>query len=125
MKIYFDSPVNSGTEEEHKQAAEYVKELESAGYEVYYPKRDTNQDQSILDICLQNKKAIEECDQVHVWYLPDSKGINFDLGMAFALKKKIYWINYNVDYFWDRNPSDKTLKELMIQYSLDYDKRIK
>lgn len=67
----------------------YVNELESLGYIVHLPHRDTNQDASGIDICTQNKNAIEMADEVHIFYNSESQGTHFDMGVAFALNKPI------------------------------------
>lgn len=77
---------------------DYVAKLESEGHNVYFPPRDTPQDDPIgLDICLRMKQAISGADEVHIFYFPDSQGIHFDLGMAFALEKKWKLINIPLD----------------------------
>jgi len=66
-----------------------VKSLEKE-YEVYWPKRDTNQEDSTgYRICTDNKSAIEDADVVGVIWDGKSQGGLFDLGMSFALNKKI------------------------------------
>ena len=70
-----------------------VLRLEQIGYEVHWPPRDTPQNDSVgLEICRNNMKAISRADVVFVVYDENSKGTHFDLGMAFALKKKIILI---------------------------------
>ena len=59
-------------------------------YNVYYPERDTNQnDTSGLKICNDNKTAMKKADLVYVIWDGKSQGVLFDLGMAFAMNKKI------------------------------------
>ena len=90
--------------EQREQAAvrDYVNKLETDGYEVHWPLRDTDQNDPVgLRICLDNLRAIayicsedtktaarEKCDarnEVHIWWNPDSEGSRFDFGMAFAI----------------------------------------
>ena len=67
-----------------------VDELERRGWEVYWPPRDTAQDDLTgLRICHDNLFAIEEADAVHVIWDGNSQGVLFDLGMAFALDKRV------------------------------------
>src|SRR5208282_5452823 len=67
-----------------------VDDLESNGYTVHWPPRDTNQnDGTGLNICLENKTAIINADIIHVLWDGKSQGCLFDLGMAFALNKPI------------------------------------
>ena len=64
--------------------SEYIAKLKSEGKKVYYPGTDTNQLDSIgYRICDDNRKAIEG----------KSTGSFFDLGMSFALKKRLYIVN--------------------------------
>lgn len=65
---------------------------------VYWPLEDTNQDDPIgLRICADNRRAIWEADEVHIWFDTNSEGSIFDLGMYFAFlmiqKKKLIVIN--------------------------------
>ena len=68
----------------------FVEELDRRGLEVHWPSRDTHQDDSIgLQICKDNRRAIRAVDMVHVIWDGKSTGVLFDLGMAFALGKKV------------------------------------
>jgi len=76
--------------------ATYIKSLEDAGKTVYYPARDTNQEDSLTGgyrICLDNTTAIRNAKEVHIFFDPKSTGSNFDFGVAFALKKEIVIVN--------------------------------
>jgi nucleoside 2-deoxyribosyltransferase len=67
-----------------------VEKLEQEGYEVHWPARDTDQvDATGFRICNDNLAAIRAADVVHVIWDGVSRGCMFDLGMAFALSKKI------------------------------------
>lgn len=67
-----------------------VAELERQGYAVHWPPRDTDQADEIgLRICSDNRAAIEAADVVHLIWDGKSQGGLFDLGMAFALRKRI------------------------------------
>jgi len=67
-----------------------VSNLEIDGWQVHWPPRDTNQDDDVgLSICNQNLSAIDDADVVHFIWDGESQGCLFDLGMAFALDKKI------------------------------------
>jgi nucleoside 2-deoxyribosyltransferase len=76
---------------------QYVRDLEAQGFRVHYPPRDTDQTAPGLEICRQNARAIAASDVVHVWYAPDSQGSHFDMGVAFALSKRIV-IAHSVPY---------------------------
>lgn len=70
--------------------AEEVKALERKGWDVYWPARDTDQnDPTGLNICRANRDAIAAADVVHVIWDGQSQGCVFDLGVAFALSKDI------------------------------------
>ncbi len=87
-------PVRNMTDEERNYLDLYVADLEGRGYKVHYPPRDTNQKDAIgISICMQNRRAIEEADEVHVYWNSSSEGSKFDFGIAFAMKKPIYIIN--------------------------------
>jgi len=67
-----------------------VKRLEEHGWKVHWPPRDTPQnDPTGLNICCVNKDAIERAEFVHIVWDGNSQGCLFDLGMAFALGKKL------------------------------------
>jgi hypothetical protein len=77
-----------------KEVAEHVKLLESLGDIVHYPPRDNDQSDPVGDkICSQMAEALQEADEVHLWYNADSQGVHFDLGMAFLLNKPVKILN--------------------------------
>lgn len=85
-KTFLISPVRGHAQSEYTKILE---ELENK-YQVYLPIRDTNQnDDTGLNICKDNLEAIKKADVVHFIWDGKSQGCLFDLGMAFALKKKI------------------------------------
>lgn len=91
-KIFVICTVRNATEEYLKNLYKYVEDLEADGHEVHLPPRDTNQvdtETKGFRICKDNLSAIIWADEVHVSYNPASTGTHFDLGMAFALHKKI------------------------------------
>lgn len=89
-KVFLISPVRQITDEEKQAIAEYVQKLEADGYVVHWPIRDTKQDDPVgLRICKDNREAIISADEIHLWYSQTSSGSIFDLGMAFALEKKL------------------------------------
>jgi len=85
LKVYLICPVRNCSEEVSKQLNDYVEGLESNGYKVHYPPRDVDQNMSGRDICYAHANAMSDCDEVHVWWDPDSKGSHFDFGMAYIL----------------------------------------
>jgi nucleoside 2-deoxyribosyltransferase len=87
MKIYFIMAVRGGVAEDAKL---YFERLEAAGHEVHYPPRDAPQDDETgAMICEAHRRAMVDCDEVHVHWDVESKGSHFDLGMAYALGKPI------------------------------------
>lgn len=84
-KVFLISPVRHLPNGEVRgRMTEYIQILKVRGYTVYWPLRDTKQNDLIgLDICLQNARAIRDADEIHIWYDPASEGSIFDLGMAF------------------------------------------
>ena len=87
MRAFLICPVRGHGMNETEEA---VKSLESEGYQVHWPPRDTEQDDPIgLEICRANCSAIEDADRVFVIWDGKSTGSLFDLGMAFALNKPI------------------------------------
>lgn len=89
MNIFIISSVRNASVEYRNKLDNYVLYLESEGHNVHLPHRDTNQNNSGLDICKENKNAINKADEVHVFYSSSSQGTHFDMGMSFALGKKI------------------------------------
>lgn len=87
MKTFLICPVRGYDPNEWKV---YVDDLERMGFEVHWPPRDTFQNDPIgLGICKENYEAIRRASVVHVIWDGKSIGCLFDLGMAFALGKKI------------------------------------
>jgi hypothetical protein len=66
----------------------YVRNLEEQGIEVHYPDRDTKQIDSMggYNIVTDNREALLESDEIHIWFDEKSTGSVFDLGMA--------WLGY-------------------------------
>lgn len=89
MKIFIICPVRIATPGYKERLENYTATLEVQGHEVHLPHRDTDQKASAFEICTQNANAIDAADEVHIFYLPESQGIHFDLGVTFAKKKKI------------------------------------
>ena len=93
-KIFMICPVREATEEEAKFLQEYMSQLESQGHKVHYPPRDTNQEDPIgLNICSENRQAIRDADEIHIYWTKKSKGSLFDFGMLFYGEKPVVLIN--------------------------------
>jgi nucleoside 2-deoxyribosyltransferase len=93
VRIFLVCSVRSASSAALAGQTEYVRIAEGLGHEVHYPPRDTNQTACGLDICRENLQAIKRADEVHVWYVPESQGTHFDIGMAFALGKTMRLVN--------------------------------
>jgi len=92
--VFLICPVREASEEQKERMIGYISKLENWGLKVYYPARDTNQEDHIgYRICTDNANAIQNSDEVHIFFDPNSKGTIFDLGVAFALKKKLVIVN--------------------------------
>ncbi len=87
MKTFLICPVRGHSPEETKRI---VEDLEASGFDVHWPPRDTEQkDDTGYRICSDNLEAIKSADVVHIVWDGKSQGCLFDLGMAFALRKRI------------------------------------
>jgi len=91
-KVFLICPVRLATEETKAKLESYVKDLEDSGVKVHLPHRDTNQNATGLEICTENMNAIAQANEVHIFYNAESQGIHFDMGVAFALGKKIHCV---------------------------------
>ena len=93
MKVFLIRPVRGISQEYKEDIEHFITTLEAVGHDVYDPARDTNQRDPVgLDICKQNRQAITDCDVVNIIWDGKSTGSLFDLGMAFAMNKKIYTV---------------------------------
>ena len=82
--VFLICPVRDANPEQKEKMEQYISNLKSQGIKVYYPARDTNQVDSIgYRICCDNRQAIVDVEEVHVFYDKTSQGSLFDLGMTF------------------------------------------
>ena len=93
MNIFLISPVAKTNPEIESYINQYIEKQKSQGNTVYYPLIHTIQTSPEYEICQQNLQAIKNADEVHIYFQETSGGSKFDLGMAFALNKKIKLIN--------------------------------
>ncbi len=92
--VFLICPVRDANLEQKQKMEEYIQKLESEGKTVYYPARDTYQvDPTGYRICNDNKNAIEQSKELHIFYDKTSQGSLFDLGMAFAFNKPLTIVN--------------------------------
>lgn len=84
-KKFLICPVRNQDAETQEKISSFVNDPE-----VYYPKRDTEQnDTTGVNICKQNRNAIRNAKEILFLWDGKSEGCLFDLGMAFALDKKV------------------------------------
>ena len=89
MKIFIIGSVRNASPEVKQSLDDHVTNLEEEGHIVHLPHRDTKQEATGINICLQNFEAIHQSDEVHLFYCGTSQGTHFDMGVAFALDKPI------------------------------------
>jgi nucleoside 2-deoxyribosyltransferase len=116
-KVFIICTVRGASDEYKKKLEDYVAKLEKEGCEVHLPHRDTNQEASGYEICMQNTRAITLAHEVHIFYNPDSQGTHFDMGVAFANGRKIVIVE-NIEY----DPTKKSFARMLNEWSLIYKK---
>lgn len=90
MRIYLICPVRRADPAAGALMESRVRDLEAAGHRVHFPPRDVDQDDPTGEaICAAHHAAMREADEVHVFWDETSSGSHFDLGMAYALGKKV------------------------------------
>jgi len=97
MNIFIICTVRKASDEYIMKLNKYVQRIEKQGHVVHLPPRDTDQNATGIDICKQNRQAIKDADEIHIFYNPESTGTHFDMGMAFMANKSIKVIE-NVEY---------------------------
>lgn len=101
--VFLICPVRNATEEQKRWMEGHIDILECGGKKVYYPARDTDQNDNIgFRICEDNKNAIFNSKEIHIFWDKESQGSLFDLGMAFAFNKPLFIVNKR-----DLMPTDK------------------
>lgn len=86
-KVFIICPVRNLEDGMKEKIIQYAYSLNC---DVHIPFLDTEQkDATGYNICSANKKKIIEADEVHIAWDGKSEGCLFDMGMAFALNKKI------------------------------------
>lgn len=116
MKIFMISPVREISDPLKDAIANQVNYYESLGHDVYWPHRDTNQSPEVNEksyqICRANKVAIENADEVYIIWDGKSQGCLFDLGIAFALGKKVHPV---LGYF-PKLSKEKSFQNFVYEY---------
>lgn len=94
MNIYLICAVRNAGSQSISDAKAYVERLREAGATVHFPPEDAPQDCPTGErICAVHLEAMKKSDEVHVIWDVESKGSHFDLGMAYAMGKKIVPVN--------------------------------
>jgi len=110
-------PIRNQTESERLFLTHYISSLELEGYKVYWPFRDTNQQDNIgLNICYQNRNAIKKAKRVRVYFTSKSEGTLFDIGMSFMARKPIIVINHKELEF--KKDKDE-FKDFILKYAIN------
>lgn len=93
--IFLICSIRDASMEELDKAKQVVAGLENDGAKVYWPYRDTPQNNDPIGdrICADNRRAISLSKTVCVLWSPNSKGSHYDLGVAQALNKIIIPLN--------------------------------
>ena len=100
-RVFLICPVRKAERGTINRIKKYIKSLKSEGFSVYWPYRDTDQNDPVgTRILTDNTRQILSADEIHVWYNSSSAGSHFDLGVVFALllfgcHKKIVLANKN------------------------------
>lgn len=80
--------------EQREILREHVENLETNGHSVHDPSRDNDLTQPEYEINDCNRAAMENADEIHILFEPTSQGSLIDIGMAFALRKRLRLINH-------------------------------
>lgn len=97
-KVFLICPVRNATAEQVEFMSNYKKKLKDEGVELYYPAEDNPYeltDNIGVKICWANCEQISRADEVHIFWDAKSQGTLFDLGAAFALRRKLIIVNPN------------------------------
>ena len=88
MRIFMISPVRLANRKIRKSLEEIAQISENMGNTVYLPCRDVGTEDNYL-ACCKNRDEMEKAETVFIVPHAGSKGIIFDLGMAFGMGKEI------------------------------------
>ena len=115
-RIFLICPVRNITEEESQYLQDYIAALEE-NHVVHYPPRDTNQDDPIgVNICSENRQAIQDADEVHIYWNKTSYGSLFDFGMTFMKEKPLVLVNREMVQETPHKSFENVLLELDKKY---------
>lgn len=90
MNAYIICAVRNANPARVAEIRAYAEKLRAEGHHVHFPPDDAPQEDPTGEaICRTHLAAMNGCDEVHVFWDVKSSGSHFDLGMAYALGKRI------------------------------------
>jgi hypothetical protein len=90
MNIYIICAVRNASPERVAEIRSYAEAKRAEGHHVHFPPDDAPQDDPTGEaICRTHVTAMRCSDEVHVFWDVRSSGSHFDLGMAYALGRRI------------------------------------
>ena len=90
VNVYIICAVRNATPERVDELRRYAESLRASGHHVHFPPDDAPQEDPTGEaICRTHLAAMKDCDEVHVFWDVKSSGSHFDLGMAYALGRKL------------------------------------
>jgi hypothetical protein len=103
-KTFLLGSVRNATEETKLKFQRFVEYLENREnpIKVHFPKRDTIQTQTGLQICTRNEAAIADPDApgIVIFYDEASEGSHFDIGATLANNKEVFVAEYISEGGW-------------------------
>jgi len=90
MNIYIICAVRNATQQRIDEIRKYAEQKRAYGCDVHFPPDNAPQDDGTgEEICKTHLAAMMKADEVHIFWDVQSSGSHFDLGMAYALGKKL------------------------------------
>jgi predicted TIM-barrel fold metal-dependent hydrolase len=90
VNIYIICAVRNASPDRVAEIRRHAEAMRFKGHQVHFPPDDAPQDDPTgAAICRTHLKAMKIANEVHVFWDVRSSGSHFDLGMAYALGKKI------------------------------------
>lgn len=90
MKIVICCPIRLADKSQNQEALDYIARLKSEGHEVFsYWDTLMEACPTGADILNRHLEAVQNADEVHVFWTNNSTGTHFEIGTAVAMNKKI------------------------------------
>ena len=90
MNIYIICAVRNATPERVAEIRSYAEAKRAEGHHVHFPPDNAPQEDPTGEaICRTHLAAMKGADEVHVFWDVKSSGSHFDLGMAYAMDKRL------------------------------------